>query len=248
MGLGLVSKTAEFLWHHIPSFGQFRDTEPSPSLSLGTEGEGGDYWGHFSSLATSTQGCHSTLQLPHGGFKTHMQTLPQIRDGSEEAATGKFSPLAQSLGCSVLVLPLDSPSSQPPPAGLEQLHGTQSLSHPFFIFSSLIWPSSCHLAGCQVSCVLIPDTQDRFQSGPAPGSVSVLANTGDSAPRGDWRWCMGRPQDVPHTGGSSTPQAQGPGGSRSWDLSGNPQRELTQVLAEEERCAGRVNDCDLTNW
>lgn len=27
-----------------------------------------------------------------------------------------------------------------------------------------------------------------------------------------------------------------------------PQRELTQVLAEEERCAGRVNNRDLTDW
>lgn len=64
-------------------------------------------------------------------------------------------------------------------------------------------------------------------------------------------------QPAPHwrqkvLGSSSTLQAQGPGGSSakaaSWDLSVYPQRELTQVLAEEERCAGRVNNCDLTDW
>lgn len=75
---------------------------------------------------------------------------------------------------SVLVLPPNPPSPQHPPAGLEQLHGTQSLSCPFFIFSSLIWPSSCSLAGCQDSFVLITGTPGQAPGRPSPGKCLHL--------------------------------------------------------------------------
>lgn len=64
---------------------------------------------------------------------------------------------------------LTLPPPQHPPAGLEQLHGTQSLSCPFFIFSSSIWPSSCSLAGCQDSFILIPGTPGHVPGRPSPG-------------------------------------------------------------------------------
>lgn len=70
--------------------------------------------------------------------------------------------------------PADPPSSQHPPAGLEQLHGTQCLSRPFFIFSSLIWPSSCSLAGCLDSFVLIPGTPGQAPGRPSPRKCLCL--------------------------------------------------------------------------
>lgn len=57
-GFGFVSRTAGFLWHHIPSFGQFKDAEPSCWLSLGTEGEGGRL------LGTLLQPGHQHSRLP----------------------------------------------------------------------------------------------------------------------------------------------------------------------------------------
>lgn len=76
-GFGFGSKTAEFLRHHIPSFGQFRDAEPSCSLSLGTEGEGGDYWGHFSSPATSTRAATAPCSSFMGDSKLICKLFPK---------------------------------------------------------------------------------------------------------------------------------------------------------------------------
>lgn len=228
-GFGFVSKKTEFLWPHIPSFGQSRDAEPGSSLSR-AQGEGGDSWGHFSGLATSTPGCHSTLHL-HGGFKTLIQTLPQIRNGPEEA--GKSAPLAQSLGCSVLVLPLDPPSSVPScRTGAVSQH-TEPFLHIFHLFKLSL---AQQLPPSKVPGLLCPHSSQA-----QPWEVSLSWPRAVTAPRGDQRWSMVTPQDpTPEAAQPSQLRAQVGAELRSWELSWNPQRELTQLLAEEERCAGRV--------
>lgn len=174
------------------------------------EGEGGDYRGRFSGPATSTQGCHSTLQPFHGGFKTH-QLTPQISNGLKEAAAGKFAPLAHSLGPSI-------PSASSCRTGAVAVVHRGFPTH-FFIFSRLIWPSS--LGGCQDSFVLIPGTPGQAPGRRSPGKSWPTPVT---APRGDQRWCVVTPQPLPGPqpaphrrqkvlDGSSHLQAQGPGRS-----------------------------------
>lgn len=103
----------------------------------------------------------------------------------------------------------------------------------------------------------------------SPGKrVSILANPSNSALEGHRRSCMARPQDAAKAQPTPLLEAKGFGhnlaplsslperglcrgsvlGSRCTCY---PQRELTHsaaILADEERCVGRGNNCYLTNW